>query len=396
MDYKELTLLALEALKGNVIRTLLTMLGIIIGIASVITIISLGAGTTASIVDDISSFGAKVITVSPGKIQRGAGSTANTVTTLIQDDVEAIAELANVNAISSVVSKSKVINANGETTTSTIKGVGAAYEQIQSITLLSGLFLEEGDIIGATRDVVLGNEIVEELYGEAAEELVIGESIRIDGIAFRIIGVMNESSEALIPVSTAQKIVFGQTTLDSISVEVSESRYVNQVMKEVTDLLLVQHNIEDPALADFNVRSTQSITETISSVTGTLTTAISGIAAISLVVGGIGIMNIMLVTVTERTKEIGLLKAIGAKKHHILTQFLIEAIVLTLLGGLIGMIIGIVASYIASSIMDIPFVVSISSVLLAIGVSAAVGILFGWYPANKAANLSPIDALRYE
>lgn len=396
MDYKELILLSLEALKSNIVRTLLTMLGIIIGIASVITIISLGEGTTASIVDDISSFGAKVITVSPGKIQRGAGSSSNTVTTLVVDDAEEIAKLNNVVTISSVVSKSKSINANSETTTSTIKGVDATYAKIQSITLLSGLFLEEGDIVGATRDVVLGDEIVEDLYGEEAEELVVGESIRIDGIAFRIIGVMDESGDVLIPVSTAQKIVFGQTNLDSISVEVSDTKFINQVMKDVENLLLIQHDIDDPALADFNVRSTQSLTETISSVTGTLTTAISGIAAISLVVGGIGIMNIMLVTVTERTKEIGLLKAVGAKKNHILTQFLIESIVLTLVGGFIGMVVGVLLSYVASSVMDIPFVVNASSIFLAIGVSATVGILFGWYPANKAAKLNPIDALRYE
>ena len=396
MDYKELILLALEALKSNIVRTLLTMLGIIIGIASVITIISLGEGTTASIVDEISSFGAKVITVSPGRIQRGPGTSANTVTTLVTNDAEEIAKLNYVVAISSVVSKSKTINANGETTTSSIKGVDVAYAQIQSITLDSGLFLDEGDVSGTTRDVVLGDEVVEELYGEEAEELVVGESIRIDGASFRIIGVIDESSDALVPVSTAQKILFGQSHLDSISVEVSDAKFVNKVMADIESSLLINHDIDDPSLADFSVRSTQSLTETISDVTGTLTTAISGIAAISLLVGGIGIMNIMLVTVTERTKEIGLLKAIGAKKNHILTQFLIESIVLTLFGGFIGMCVGIGMSFVASSAMGIPFVVSASSVVLAIGVSAAVGILFGWYPANKAAKLNPIDALRYE
>ena len=396
MDFKELILLAFGALRANIVRTLLTMLGIIIGIASVIAIISLGEGTTASIVDEISSFGAKVITVSPGRIQRGPGGGGEIVTTLVYDDAEAIAELTNVSAVSSVVSKTKSIIANGETTTASIKGVNVAYARIQSIELDSGLFLDEGDVVGATRDVVLGDEVVEELFGESAEELVVGETVRIDGVAFRIIGVINESSDALIPVSTAQKILFGQTHLDSISVEVAESRLVNQVMTDVENLLLFQHKIDDPTLADFNIRSTQSIAETVSSVTGTLTTAISGIAAISLVVGGIGIMNIMLVTVTERTKEIGLLKAIGAKKNHILTQFLIESIVLTLVGGLIGMGVGVSLSYVASKMMSIPFVVSVSSVALAIGVSAGVGILFGWYPANKAAKLNPIDALRYE
>lgn len=396
MDFQELILLAFEALRGNLARTLLTMLGIIIGIASVIAVISLGQGSTASIVEGISSFGVNVITVSPGASKRGGGASGGTVTTLVQEDAEKIANLPNVEAVSSEVSKSKTIIANAETTTASIKGVEASYAQVQSLSLSAGLFLDESDIDGMSKNVVLGDEVVEELFGEGADSEIIGETVRIDNRSFRIIGVVVDSSDAFIPISTAQKILFGQTHVDNINVAVASTEYVEQVMTDIKNLLLLEHDIDDPELADFNLRSPSEMISTVSETTSTLTSLLSGIAAISLIVGGIGIMNIMLVTVTERTKEIGLLKAIGAKKQDVLTQFLIEAVVLTLFGGLIGMGLGVGLAYIASSFMSIPFVVSASSVILAVGVSAGVGILFGWYPANKAAKLNPIDALRYE
>jgi len=397
MDFKELILLALETLKNNLIRTLLTMLGIIIGIASVITIISLGKGSTASIVEDISSFGADVITVLPGKSQRrpGPGMMSNIkVTTLTSEDGEAIAKLSNVEAVSSEVSQSKQITADTEDTTAPIKGVEASYANIKSLEISSGLFLDKSYIDSLSRVVILGDEVVEELFGEGAD--VVGKTVKIDSRTFRIIGMVADDSNAYVPLSTAQKIMFGQDNVNSISVAVTDSELVEQVETDIENLLLIRHDIANPEDADFNLLSSQNIISTVSSITNTLTSMVSGIAAISLLVGGIGIMNIMLVTVTERTKEIGLLKAIGAKKNDILTQFLIEAVVLTVFGGLVGMSMGIGITYVASSMLNIPFVISISSVILAIGVSAGVGILFGWYPAGKAAKLKPIDALRYE
>ncbi len=396
MDIKELIILALDALKANLVRTLLTMLGIIIGIASVITIISLGSGSTASIVDEISSFGATIVTVSPGRIQRGPGQSSSSVTTLSFDDIEAIEKLQSVVRTSGIVSKNASLTANGEVSSASVKGVDWDYSQMYSLTMPFGSFLTEGDISGVTRDVVLGDEVVEDLFGEDAEELIIGEAVRIDARIFHIIGVIEDSSEVLIPLSTAQKILAGKTNLDSIAVEVIDSDTVEMATSDIEDTLMITHDIELEADADFSVRSSQAMTESISSVTGTLTTVISGIAAISLLVGGIGIMNIMLVTVTERTKEIGLLKALGAKKQDILTQFLIESVVLTLFGGIIGMSLGILLAYLGSSLLNIPFIVSLSSVLLAMGVSTIIGIVFGWYPANQAAKLNPIDALRYE
>jgi putative ABC transport system permease protein len=396
MDFKELLLLALEALKRNLARTLLTMLGIIIGIGSVITVISLGEGTTASIVDQISSFGANVITVQPGKSRRGPGSggVSSTVTTLAEEDMEVIKKLPHVIGVSGVINKNKTITVDGESESASIRGVEESYDEIQSLTIEQGLFFDEAQARAASRVTVLGDEVVEELFGEEAE--VVGETVRIDAKTFRIIGVIDGSSEALIPLKTAQKILFGQDHLDSISVAVESSEQVEQLMEEIEDALMLEHEIEKDEEVDFSLRSAQEMISTVSEVTGTMTAMLSGIAAISLLVGGIGIMNIMLVTVTERTKEIGLLKAIGAKSKDILTQFLIEAVVLTLFGGAIGMLVGVGITYIISGMINVPFVVSLSSVLLAIGVSGGVGILFGWYPASRAAKLHPIDALRYE
>jgi len=396
MEIQELIQLSLGALKRNIARTLLTMLGIIIGIASVITIMSLGEGSTQSIVNNISSFGANVLTVSPGKSQRGPGGASSTVTTLSSDDVDAIKDISNISMVSKIVNKNKTITANSETTTAQVTGADASYEIIQALDFLSGGFFTESDVLSASKDAIIGDEVVEELFGEGAIDFVIGEIIRIDGRVFQVIGVIQDSGSVIVPITTAQTTLFGQTHLDSIIVYIDDTDLVDVTTAEVEAILMDTHNIDDPEMIDFNVRGSQTFIDTISTVTGTLTALLSGIAAISLVVGGIGIMNIMLVTVTERTKEIGLLKAIGAKDENILTQFLIEALVLTVVGGTIGIILGAGVAFIAAKVMQIPFIIKSSSILLSFGVSAGVGIIFGYYPAQKAAKLNPIDALRYE
>ncbi len=394
IDIKELIILALEQLRSNVVRTMLTMLGIIIGIGSVITIISLGEGSTQSIVDQISAFGTNVITVSPGQARKGPGGGGGTFDTLTEDDAEAIFEIDNIEAVSGVVSGNKTIVYEENSTNSNISGVEESYAQIQSFEFSEGGNLSESSINSMSRNVLLGSETVEDLFGEDA--VVLGESVRIDGKTFRIVGVIKDSSDVIVPISTAEKLLFGHNYLNSIVVRIIDTDLTEITTSLIESLLLERHEISNPDNADFNLRSPQDMIDTVSTMTGTLTTVLGGIAAISLLVGGIGIMNIMLVTVTERTRDIGLLKAIGAKRNDILAQFLIESIVLTMVGGMIGVIVGGVLTYFASNAMSIPFIVSLKSILLAVGVSAGVGIVFGFYPAKKAAELNPIDALRYE
>jgi putative ABC transport system permease protein len=395
MEFFELFILALNALRTNIVRTILTMLGVIIGIASVIIIVSLGSGATQSIVGEISSFGANILTVQAGRNVRGpGGGGGSTVDTLVEDDIKALSLLSNVTSVAGLVSTNKQIAYDGATVQSSITGVEENYASMHELTLSQGSFINDSQVATRSKVVVLGDELVEDLFGEDAE--VVGESVRIDGKSFRIIGVITDSSSALAPISTVQKVILSQNYFNSIEVLVSDSDLVTSTEEAVSNTLLLRHEIDNVNIAVFSIRSAQEMIDSISSVTGTLSAMLSGIAAISLVVGGIGIMNIMLVTVTERTREIGLLKAIGAKQKDILWQFLIEAVVVTLMGGLIGLSLGILVTFIATQFLSIPFVISISSILLAIGVSTAVGIIFGYYPAKKAASLQPIDALRYE
>jgi len=250
---------------------------------------------------------------------------------------------------------------------------------------------------------VIGIDVVSELFEEGEEPL--GKAIRVDGKSFRVMGVLEQSdasgmsnpNEAIyVPLDTMMKTVIGQDYLGSIAVLATDSESVDGVVEDVENLLIDRHEIIDMDLKDFTIMNFQEMISTISNVTGILTTLLSAIAAISLLVGGIGIMNIMLVTVTERTKEIGLLKSIGAKNGHILNQFLLEAVVLTITGGLIGVTIGVGISFVIAKIVDIPFIVKFSSIIIAVGASSLVGVVFGYYPARNAAKLSPIDALRYE
>lgn len=393
MDTFELIKLAIEALKANLVRTVLTMLGVIIGIASVIIIMSLGEGATASIVNQISSFGANILTVYAGSFSRkpGGGGTADSLT---DKDISALSKIPDVINVAGVVTTSKQVTYDNVSAQVSITGVESVYTDMHDLTIDQGSFISDVQANSRSKVVVMGDDLVEDIFGENAQ--VVGESVRIDGKAFRVIGVVVDSEDAYVPISTVQKILLSQDYYNSIEVEASDSELVESIDPQMETVLLSLHDIDNPDNADFKIFSSQEMASTISDVTGTLTALLSGIAAISLVVGGIGIMNIMLVTVTERTREIGLLKAIGAKKQDILTQFLIEAVVVTIAGGMIGISIGLGITYIATLALSIPFILSLKSVALALSVSAGVGIVFGFYPARQAANLQPIDALRYE
>ncbi len=407
MDYTETAEEAVRTLSVNKLRTGLAMLGIIIGIGSVIALVSLGQGSQKAVQNQIQSLGANLLTVIPGSqrggfVQGGAGS----ATTLTLDDANAIAtspRITQVAAVSPEYQRRAQVTTGSKNTNTQVIGATSAYAAVHKVSIASGVFLSDRDNTTIAKVAVVGPQVVTDLFGEGSS--AVGQNIRIQGQSFRIIGTAvskggtgfnNQDDIIYIPLSTAQKVLFGATNLSTISVEAKSEQVMTAAQDEIGYLLLDRHKISSPANADFSMFSQNDILNTASSITGTFTALLSGIAAISLVVGGIGIMNIMLVTVTERTREIGLRKALGAKKKNIISQFLIESIILTFVGGVIGMIIGILASFGISKLIGLPFSVSIGSIGLAIGVSGAIGIIFGWYPAKKASDLQPIEALRYE
>ena len=407
MEYTEIIEEAWRTLFLNKLRTGLAMLGIIIGIGSVIALISLGQGSQASVSNQIESLGANILTVSPGSqrggfIQGGAGS----ATTLTLADAQALSTSPTVTDVANVspeYSKRAQVTAGGNNTNTSVIGVEAVYSTIHKVSVSEGQFISDSDNARQAKVAVLGPTVATTLFTDGSDP--VGQSIRISGKSFKVIGITvskggsgfgNQDNNIYIPLATAQADIFGGTNLTSIAVEAKSQAVMTPAENEVGYLLLNRHSISDPTQADFSILSQNDILSTASSITGIFTALLSGIAAISLVVGGIGIMNIMLVTVTERTREIGLRKALGAKKKDIVTQFLVESIILTFVGGIIGMLVGILLSLLISKIIGLPFTISVGSIGLAIGVSGAIGILFGWYPAKKASDLQPIEALRYE
>ncbi|PIS08988.1 multidrug ABC transporter substrate-binding protein [Candidatus Beckwithbacteria bacterium CG10_big_fil_rev_8_21_14_0_10_34_10] len=407
MDYKELLLESFVTLALNKVRTGLAMLGVIIGIGSVIALISLGQASQRSVENQIKSLGSNLLTITPGA-QRSGGirGASGGITTLTYNDAKAIensSEITTVKNVSAEYSGRTQAVAGRNNTNTQVSGVTPEYANIRNIILTAGFFISDSHLTGMSKVAVLGSQTASDLFGEGVSP--VGKNIRINGISFNVVGLMeskggsgamNQDDRIFVPLTTAQKLLFGVNYVSSIYVEADNENVMSQARDEIGYFLLERHKIKDPTQADFSIMSQEDILGTVSQVTGTFTTLLSGIAAISLIVGGIGIMNIMLVTVTERTREIGLRKALGAKKKIITAQFLIEAIMITFIGGIIGVILGMGISSILSRSMSLPFVFSLPSVLLAFGVSATIGVLFGWYPAQKAANLQPIDALRYE
>lgn len=391
----------------NKLRTGLAILGIVIGIGSVIALISLGQASQQVIQDQIQSLGANLLTVTPGSQNQGAvRGAAGGGTTLTNEDADAIKtspQITTIQNVSPEVQSRAQFTAGRNNTNVQVIGAAPVYADVHKVTIASGSFISEQDNTNTGKVVVLGPQVVSDLFGDGADP--IGKTVRANGVPLRVIGVtvskggtgfQNQDNLAYVPLSTAQKQLFGQKYLNSIALEAKSADVMTDAQNEVGYLLLARHKLSDPTQADFSIFSQQDILNTASATTGTFTTLLSGVAAISLLVGGIGIMNIMLVTVTERTREIGLRKALGAKRKIIITQFLIESIILTFTGGILGILLGVVVSYIYSAISSSPFVLSPSSVLLAFVVSAGIGVLFGWYPARKASNMQPIEALRYE
>ena len=407
MKFKDISHETYAALSANKVRSGLTILGIVIGISSVIAMVSIGTGASNTISSSIEALGSNLIQITPGAQRTqgfGASSGRGGAKTLTNEDAAAIAEeITDVEAVDSQVSGRYQITAKGTNTNTTVNGVTSKYPQIRSVEVAEGSFITDTQNNSASKVAVLGPTTRDDLFGEGAS--AVGQSIRINGLEFKVTGItvakggsgfQNQDDIIYIPVKSAQRYLSGDQYLTTIAVQASTPESMTQVQADITALLLGRHKISDAASADFSVLNQSDILSSASSITSTLTYLLAAIGGISLLVGGIGIMNMMLTTVTERTKEIGLRKAIGARKSNIRAQFLAEAVALTVIGGVIGIALGWLISFAVNLTGLVTTSVSLSSVLLAFGVSAITGIVFGYYPARKASMMSPIDALRYE
>ncbi len=413
MDVVESLRLALRALQANKLRSALTMLGIIIGVSAVITLMSVGNGASLRITNQIQSMGSNLLFVSPGAAQQGGvRQAAGTQPTLTLDDADAIANPDNLPMVTGVAPEMNSFGqvvARPTNVNTRILGVTPAYQDVRKYDVAEGEFISEQNVQARSLVVVLGSNVAETLFpgGEP-----VGQTLKINRLTFRVIGVLaskgaqamgNQDDIVMAPITTVQqrlnrqRTVAGSAVVQTVNVQVADGTNMQQATEQIAELLRERHHV---AQDDFTISSQEDLLAVVQQITGILTLLLGAIAGISLVVGGIGIMNIMLVSVTERTREIGIRKAVGAKRNHILAQFLVEAVVVSLVGGGAGVLLGAGLSSLIASIdfggQKLPTVITADSVLLATGVSAAIGLFFGIYPANRAASLSPIEALRYE
>ena len=405
MLFTELLKMAALSLVANKLRTVLTMLGIIIGVCAVIAMVSVGMGVRKNVVDSISRLGSNMLVVMSGSSNRsGVRGGAGSVQTLTYDDAEAIKKrVKNVEYVSPTAQGTYQVVYGHENWSTTVTGVIPEYAQIQSLTMQSGIFFTEHDVDVRNRVAVIGTTVASNLFGGVNP---VGKKIRVGNSPYTVIGLIaskgqssggqDQDDTVLIPLTTAQERLFGITYVRSINVQVSESDKMDEVQANIEKLLRQRHRIRSGAEDDFTVRNLTSLMETMTETTTMITLLLGSIAGISLVVGGIGIMNIMMVSVTERTREIGIRKAIGATYNSIMLQFLIESTMISILGGLVGIVIGVGLAQAISKFGNFTTVISGASIIASFGFSLFVGIFFGMLPARKAARLDPIDALRYE
>ena len=402
--YKESFLMAWASLIANKLRSLLTMLGIIIGVAAVIALVSIGNGVKQDIENSISSLGSNLLVVLPGAPRTpGARPSQGSMKSLKISDYEAIAKLEGVKAASPMTNGSYVVIYQNKNWTTSVAGVNSNFQDVNNWTMTSGRFFSDKNVQNRERVAVVGQTVVKNLF---ADEDPVGKEIRVKNIPFRVIGVLkskgngtmgnDQDDTVLIPYTTSMERVEGIDYLRRVYVVAKDDGGIDRLQADIENLLRVRHNIKDTNLDDFNIQNMKSIMETVAQTTGTFTLFLGAVAAISLVVGGIGIMNIMLVSVTERTREIGVRKALGATYSVIVTQFLIEAVVISVMGGFIGIAFGIGASKVIGMVSGMSTIVSVPTIIMSFAFSMAIGLIFGIYPARKAAKLNPIDALHYE
>jgi len=397
--------IALRALRRNKLRSSLTALGIIIGVAAVVAMVAVGNGAQASITKQVAALGENLLTVFAGsKSSGGVNSGLGSASTITLADTEAIArEIADVVAVSPEDSTTAQAIANGRNWSTTVVGESPQYLQIRDWKLTSGSMFTDREVRSAAKVAVIGSKTALELFGPINP---VGQSVRVKNIPFVIIGLLeskgagmggqNQDDRIIIPYTTAMKRVTGDRYLRSVNLQIRSSERMEIAQAQITSLLRQRHRLTAGQDDDFNIFNQKDIADTVSSVTGIVKLLLGAISSLSLVVGGIGIMNIMLVSVTERTREIGIRIAVGAQPSAIQLQFLIEAVALSLLGGFVGVVLGIVVAQLVGSVSTFQPIVTADSIVLAFGVSFAIGVFFGFYPARKASALDPIVALRYE
>ncbi len=397
--------MAITSLRDNKVRSLLTMLGIIIGVAAVITLVSIGMGVKERVESNLSSLGSNMIMVMPGNVSAsGVRGAAGSNQTLTYKDALAIEKsIDNIRAVAPIVSGSANMVVGNQNWISSMTGSTPDYATVQELTIEEGSFITEQHMAERARVAVIGQTVVENLFGEGQ---AVGRTVRINDAPFRVVGVLTEKGQSgmgqdqddvvIIPLTTAQERMLGITHINRISIQGADTNTLTQVQADVEELLRKRHEITTDKEDDFRVRNMTEMVNAMNDTTTTITMLLGITAAISLLVGGIGIMNIMLVSVTERTREIGIRKSLGAKYNDIMSQFLIEASVICLVGGTIGIVCGFVASQIISAVAGWNVYIAPWSIALSFGFSLAIGVFFGFYPARKAAKLDPIEALRYE
>lgn len=402
MDIFESILIAITSLKANKLRSGLTILGVIIGVAAVIAMIAVGEGAKSQVTQSIKNLGTNLLMIYPGQFRRGPGM-GGSHRDLELEDAQTIKEKSSsISEVTPELRRSSNVEFENMSTTTSITGTMPSFLKVRNYQLNKGRNFSEEELRGKKKVCILGNEVIKNLFGEYDP---IGKEIKIARHSFEVIGTLKEKGSQMmgnpddvifIPLTTAQRRIFGRNNISTIYVEVKNEKLMDIAQEEITYILRQRHDLKEKDEDDFTVGSQKDMLQTMQSVLGTFTMLLASIAAVSLLVGGIGIMNIMLVSVVERTREIGIRKALGATPYNIMSQFIIEAIILSLIGGITGIILGVIVTRIIAGVAGWITVITLQSILLAFFFSVSVGVFFGFYPSKKASGLKPIDALRYE